>query len=199
MNKEKKETLILNAMESLLVDGKGLSCTVSEIARTAGIGKGSIYYYFESKEEIAKALILRIYSDFIENCKSILDIKLNALEKLKLLFKTYYNQSANSAIDTYLHLPQNADMHQKSLAQIVIKMSPIVSKILEQGVNENIFQCTAPNEYAQIIVTVLAFLFDYGIFKQIPEDTYSKMKAFANILEKSLNVEKGQFSFLYNR
>ena len=38
--------------------------TVSEIAQTAGMGKGSIYYYFSSKEAILEALVERTYEAF---------------------------------------------------------------------------------------------------------------------------------------
>lgn len=54
-----KKILILNAMEELIVEDKGMACTVSDIAKQAGIGKGSIYYYFKSKEEILDALVDR--------------------------------------------------------------------------------------------------------------------------------------------
>lgn len=196
-NVDNKKAKILNAMEKLIINGKGLSASVSEIAKAAGIGKGSIYYYFKSKEEIADALILRMYGKFIDNCKSVLSAPLNAVEKLKLLFKTYYSQSINLTIDTYLHLPQNIALHQKSLTFIVLNMSPIISKILEQGNKENSLKCDAPNEYAHFILTVLTFLFDYGIFEQNPIDTHNKLKAFSELLEKSLDLEKGSFSFLY--
>ncbi len=195
--KNDKKTRILNAMESLLIAGNGISCSVSEIAKTAGIGKGSVYYYFNSKEEIAAALIARIYGGFIDNCNSVLNTPLNALDKLRLLFKTYYGNSVDFTIDAYLHLPQNADMHQKSLAHIVLNMSPIVSQILEQGAKEGILVCNAPTEHAQIILTVLAFLFDYGIFEQNPSEVKKKLKAFSEMLEKSLSIEQGFFSFLF--
>ncbi len=195
--KTDKEKRILDAMETLLLRGEGLTCSVSQIAKTAGIGKGSIYYYFASKEEIADALITRTYAGFIDRCQAVLTAPINALDKLKLLFRTYYSQSVDRTLDEYLHLPQNADMHQKSLAHIVLTMSPILAEILEQGAKEGALTCHTPAEYAQIIVTVLAFLFDYGIFPQRATDTQSKLKAFAEMLETSLSIEQGFFSFLY--
>nr|WP_088369212.1 TetR/AcrR family transcriptional regulator [endosymbiont 'TC1' of Trimyema compressum] len=35
--------------------------SISQIAKKVGIGKGSIYYYFSSRDEIINALIERIY------------------------------------------------------------------------------------------------------------------------------------------
>ena len=52
---------ILDALQELL-DNKGIQMiSVSEIAQKAGIGKGSIYYYFSSKDAILDALVERNY------------------------------------------------------------------------------------------------------------------------------------------
>ena len=41
-----KYDLILDSLQKLLENRKLQTISVSEIAQTAGIGKGSIYYYF---------------------------------------------------------------------------------------------------------------------------------------------------------
>ena len=60
-NSEKYEK-ILEALRTLLETKKISQISVSEIAQTAGIGKGSIYYYFSSKEAIFDALICLLYT-----------------------------------------------------------------------------------------------------------------------------------------
>ena len=59
MPKQMKYDKILDALQSLLVTKELSTISVSEIAQTAGIGKGSIYYYFPSKEAILEALVKR--------------------------------------------------------------------------------------------------------------------------------------------
>lgn len=61
MPQNTKYNQILDALQELLVKKNIQSISVSEIAQTAGIGKGSIYYYFPSKNEILEALIERNY------------------------------------------------------------------------------------------------------------------------------------------
>ena len=58
-NSEKYEK-ILEALRTLLETKKISQISVSEIAQTAGIGKGSIYYYFSSKEAIFDALMAKV-------------------------------------------------------------------------------------------------------------------------------------------
>ena len=52
---------ILDALQTLLENQELQNISVSEIAQTAGIGKGSIYYYFPSKDAILQALVERNY------------------------------------------------------------------------------------------------------------------------------------------
>ena len=52
MPKQLKYDKILDALQKLLETKELSNISVSEIAQTAEIGKGSIYYYFSSKDAI---------------------------------------------------------------------------------------------------------------------------------------------------
>ena len=56
MHNNKKTDLILDSMQKLMQKKEAKSISVSDIAKEAGIGKGSIYYYFKSKEEYLAAI-----------------------------------------------------------------------------------------------------------------------------------------------
>lgn len=64
-----KRDLILDAMQDLMNAAPNSSISVSDIAQKAGIGKGSIYYYFNSKNDIIEAVIERSYAIAIEKAK----------------------------------------------------------------------------------------------------------------------------------
>ena len=121
-----KRDLILDSLEDLLTEEKGASCSVREIAQKAGIAKGGIYYYFQSKEEIFDALVERTYHSIILQCQELLNQSQdNAIQKLNLLYTYYRTSFVSSQLDEYLHQPQNAYIHQKSLAKILLSLSPI--------------------------------------------------------------------------
>jgi AcrR family transcriptional regulator len=163
------------------------------------MGKGSLYYYYSSKREIEIGLYYRTYGGFIEKCKCVLETKTNAVEKLKSLFATYYGQVVDPAIDGYLHLPQNMDMHQKVLAKLVNTVSPILAEIIKQGVSEEVFDCNMPDDYAVICVCVLTFLFDTGIFNLSEEETFKKLAVLAEMSERSLKTKDGCLSFMRDK
>jgi AcrR family transcriptional regulator len=68
-----KEILIFNAVTKLMNEGyKPYSIKVADIAKEAGIGKGTIYDYFKSKEEILeKALFYNINMELNESIKKL--------------------------------------------------------------------------------------------------------------------------------
>lgn len=83
-----KRTLILDALLELIRADKGAPCTISDIAKQAGIAKGGIYYYFSSKEEIMDALVERSYGQVIDHCQVTIEhVELSALPKLALLLE----------------------------------------------------------------------------------------------------------------
>lgn len=55
MAEQKKSDAILDALQQLMNEKDIHNISVSEIADKAGIGKGSIYYYFPSKNAILDA------------------------------------------------------------------------------------------------------------------------------------------------
>ncbi len=190
--------MILDAMQELLAEDRGAACSVSDIAQKAGIGKGSIYYYFESKEAIFDALIERTYARIIEHCRELVDMSgADALTKFKLLLYRYQTAVVDSMVDAYLHQPQNAAIHQKSLAKILSSLSPIIADIIRQGIAEGLFRCEHPQELAEIVLSAFCFLLDTGIFQWTPEQTLKKLQAIADVLESTLTAPKGSFSFLY--
>lgn len=193
-----KRELILDTMQELLREGNAGTASVSDIAKRAGIAKGGMYYYFRSKEEVLDALVERQYAEIIDSCHAIIDASNeHALAKFVLLLTSYRSSFVDSSLDQYLHSPQNAAIHQKSLAKILLALSPIISDLIEQGIREKIFVCEHPEEYAEIIMSVFTFLLDPGIFPWTPEQILTKLKALATLLDKGLGAKDGSFSFLF--
>lgn len=193
-----KKELILDAMQELFREGNGGTASVSDIAKKAGIAKGGLYYYFRSKEEVLDALVERQYEGIIQSCNTLVEQSdENAVVKLALLLRNYRSSYVDASLDDYLHTPQNAAIHQKSLAKILSSLSQVVSRIIMQGVEEGIFFCEYPQEYSEIIMSVFTFLLDPGIFPWTAEQNKMKLKALADLVEKGLSAKSGSFSFLY--
>ncbi len=202
--KENKVEIILNSAEELMcaMEFPNRDITVDMIAKNAGIGKGSIYYYFESKEDIIDAVIERSYSSAIREYFTSTNNCVNTYEKLKKLFtsmirKEFQNNSRNVIIS--LHVQDDIILHYKMMMTAIKTVSPIVTQILKDGVADGSVHTETPEESAEMIVAMLTFLLNSSFFPSDNESMYRKLKLYANVLETCLNTEKGSFSFLFTK
>ena len=99
---------ILDATDRLLARFGYRKMTVEDIAAEAGIGKGSVYLHFSSKEEVVLSHIDRIVDRLRERLKEIARSDATAAERLRLMLLTrvlfrfdsiqHYTQSLNDLL-----------------------------------------------------------------------------------------------------
>lgn len=199
INSDKKER-ILNAMEQLMCKMPNKEISVGLIAKTAQIGKGSIYYYFESKEEILYAVIERCYKKAIHEYFGKIQSDEPAIEKIKLLFRSILKQefhnNQKNLIYT-LHLRDDLLLHNKMKLVAVQELSPILEELLLQGIEEETVWTETPKESAEMIVAVLTFFLDNTVLPENDKSIQKKLKIFSNVLDTCLHAEKGSFDFLW--
>ena len=200
--KTNKRNLILDSAERLMFVMPDKDITINLIAKEAEIGKGSIYYYFRSKDEIINAVIERCYKKAIHEYFRAVNNYLTAVEKIKCLFqsmikKEFHDNQQNFIIA--LHLNEDILLHNKMKQVAIDEVSPILTEILKQGVAEGSMLTDAPEESAEIIVGVLTFLLDDFSSTIDTHRTYNKLKILANVLETCLRTAEGSFNFLYER
>lgn len=198
--KQDKRDLIYNALEALMCDVPFKDISVETIAKKAGIGKGSVYYYFESKDEILDAVIERSFSRAIREYLDNIHAEKTALGRIKELFKSIikkdFADSRRNLIVT-LHLSDDLLLHSKLKELAVREISPILTVLLEQGVDEGSIKVDYPKESAEIIVTALTVFLDSS--GQDPSSVGKKLKIFAGVLETCLKTPKGSFDFLFEK
>ncbi len=86
VDKVQKRRDIALACSNLLLEKGIKNLTVSEVAKTAGIGKGSIYDYFKNKEDIVFEIIRSHIEEYHEEFSSRYDENTTTKEKVFLLF-----------------------------------------------------------------------------------------------------------------
>ena len=107
MKNDKRER-ILDAAEQLMSQMQNREISVNMIAKEAQIGKGSVYYYFESKEEIIEAVVERCYKRIILEFFSEMQTGSSAIDKIKLLFRSvvkeeFFGKQKNLIGSLHLH------------------------------------------------------------------------------------------------
>ena len=203
MKQEKpdKRELIYDALEELMVSVPFKEISVESIAQKAGMGKGSVYYYFESKDEILDNLIERSYRRAIREYFDHVSSEKTALGRIKQLFKSVlkkdFGDSRRNLIVT-LHLHDDPMLHNKLKDIAVQELSPILTLLLEQGIDEGSIKTEYPKESAEIIVATLTVFLDNSTGSQDRSSIKKKLKIFANVLETCLQTPKSSFDFLFD-
>lgn len=82
VNKEEKRRNIALSCRELLLENGINSLTISQIAQTAGVGKGTIYEYFENKEDIVFEIITTFIADHEKKLLALVSEPITTKEKL---------------------------------------------------------------------------------------------------------------------
>jgi AcrR family transcriptional regulator len=199
--KNDKRNQILDAMEQLMETTPDKDISVNLIAKTAGIGKGSIYYYFESKEEILDAVIERSYKKAIHEYLDGIKSETSLLKKIKSLFRSMIQQEFHDKqknLILTLHLHEDTLLHNKMKLVAIQEVAPVLEELLKQGIQEGSIHTETPKESAEMIVAVLTFFLDGTVFSEDDASMQKRLKIFASVLETCLQTEKGSFDFLWN-
>lgn len=195
---ERKKEILDTAERLFRIKGYD-KCTIMDIIKEVGIAKGTFYHYFKSKEEVLDAIVLRYVDIVRNNAEEILLIEnINPVEKLMRAFMAMQvtNQIDKDLLDN-MHRVENALLHQKALNQLVTRMTPILVKVIEEGIEEKVWSCKYPLEYMQIFLVASLTLTDEGIFELDSDSQMSVMAAMISMLEKMLNVPEDCFMKLF--
>lgn len=200
MKHNTKRDLILDAMEYLLIENSAQSISVSDIAKKAGIGKGSIYYYFQSKNDILEAMMERSYSIVIEKCKEQLEVKtMDAFKKMAVIFQTCRESSLElkkQENNNFFEIQQSALLHQKYISIMVKNLKPILAENIRQGIKEGSIICDFPDETAEIVLIILTIKLDNHFSLINSSDIQKTLDTLTFMLETSMHIEKGKLNFL---
>lgn len=197
LNKYEK---ILNALQQLLEEKNIQHISVSEIASKAGIGKGSIYYYFPSKDAIVDALIERSYEQPLQTAKKLAEqADVSSFVRMAMLFQACQNSST-------AFLKQNprpstsaqdlAFLHQKYLHYLITELKPVLTEIIMQGIARDEIHFDHPSALAEISLIVIAVKLDNSLVPSTLEETEETLKGLISLLEKGTGLTAGTLSYL---
>ena len=147
VDKDQKRRDIAGACTELLLEKGIKNLTITEIAKTAGIGKGTVYDYFNNKEEIVFEIIRIFIEEHHHNLLSQIDQKTSTKQKILYLFDFFLSQYSNyeKHLDVYreyfsctLSLKSSPMLEFNKECADFIKN--ILDNIIEQGIEKGEIQ-----------------------------------------------------------
>jgi len=157
---------ILDATDDLLIKFGYKKMTIDDLAREVGIGKGTVYLHFPSKEEIALSHIDRIIERLktklweIANSTASQEKKIRSMLIERVMFRfdavQHYTTSLNELF---------AQLRPRLLARRMRyfeEEATVIAKVLEQGISVGVFQ-GQPIDVARTLLVATNSLLPYSL------------------------------------
>ncbi|WP_163853451.1 TetR/AcrR family transcriptional regulator [Paenibacillus elgii] len=172
--------------------------TVEAIIQKVGVAKGTFYYYFKSKEQILDALVHELVDRLCEAYQQIADDPtMGVMDKLRQMLRGQHQLAVNeSELMEGLHRPENRELHERINIEIIVKISPVLAQVIEQGKKEALFDVEHPLETVQFLLAGSQFLLESGLFHWNQEEQTRRLKSMQAMIERSLGAKRGSFSFI---
>ena len=189
---EERKNEILDAAEYLFAV-KGFDGTsTNDILGAVGIARGTLYYHFKSKEEILDAMIARITRNLMAKAALIAeDQSIPPLERItRTIMELNVDNEIGKEIMNQVHKPQNALMHQKMQKELLAGVNPIITKLVEECIDQGICHTDYPAETVEMIMLYSNTVSDE--LEQADEQAKQKrIEAFIYNLERLFGMEAG--------
>ncbi|HLA96462.1 MAG TPA: TetR/AcrR family transcriptional regulator [Pyrinomonadaceae bacterium] len=158
---------ILDATDRLLANSGYKRMTIDDLAREVGIGKGSIYLHFESKEEIALSHIDRIIERLKKSLFEISESKAKAAVRLRSMIVErvlvrfdsvqHYTQSLNELLAQLR--PRLLERRKRYFEE----EAQIFSRVLREGKEQGHFAIADPLDTARTLLDATNALLPYSL------------------------------------
>lgn len=203
MPDNKKYDRILDALQKLLEDNTIQNISVSDIAKKAEMGKGSIYYYFPSKEAILDALIERNYEKPLTTAKNLASrTEISPFTRMAMILQACRNSSAaflsHGSTDPAAgaSAQESAFLQQKYMNYLISELKPALTEIIKQGIGSGEIHFEYPAALAEIVLIVLAVKLNNIFLSATAEDSEETIRGLVALLEKGTGIPRGAVNYL---
>ncbi|WP_374591463.1 TetR/AcrR family transcriptional regulator [Aquabacterium sp.] len=155
---------LLDAALSLFVE-KGFAATRSEeVARRAGVSKGTLYLYYPSKEELFKAVVRQSLTPIIARGADIVGSFTGSTPELLVrLMTTWWNSVGNTRASGIFKLIlaeacNFPDLTQFYVNEVVIPTRQLLVRALQRGIDRGEFRPLNVDEVAHALIAPVQYL-----------------------------------------
>ena len=178
-----KRMEILNAATALFAEKGYQNTTIDLIAEHAEFGKGTIYNYFEGKEDIYWAIVSDIFNAYLESLQNIDSESDNFFDFIKKTTESLFSFCVNNkhAFIMITRLRTSAFIHSEKIREAIQKYQKNADKILldriEAAIEKKQIKKVNPNS--------LIKLYRSMIFPYVYHQMFCEEKTEINVVRES--------------
>jgi TetR/AcrR family transcriptional regulator len=165
---------ILSAAEKVFAAKGFFPTTMSDIAREAEFGTGTLYKYFKSKEELYFTLIDEKVEEVNRLVNTELSQKTSAVEKIKKVLKLQFEFIERNRDFFRIYISERnrfewtvKDELGKGLHEKMVTYISILAEVMRQGIKGEEFRPMNPMDLAHALVGIVnSFVFEWMISRE---------------------------------
>ena len=192
VDKEKKRTDIACSCKEILLEYGIKNLTISQIAKTAGVGKGTVYEYFKNKEDIVFEIITSFIAEHETKLHEIISLDMSTKDKVfHFFYLLHEHEDSNKQLNIYREfLAISMTNGTKEMIDFNIvcrkKFTSILNQIIKDGIDKNEL-CAEAQGLISALVT-----FEVGLVVEthtVSLDAKSEITLFLDTLFKLIEIK----------
>ena len=187
---ERRKEELLKIAYRMFIEKGYEQTSIDEIIAEANVAKGTYYYYFPSKEATLEAVIEMMICEEVERANAVLSAPLPVPQKLVAVITTFRPARSETGIADTLKQAENVVMHERIYRRLVDEAVPLLAEVVEEGIEQGIFNCTNIKERVKMLLVMRRQLFDNGGF------TERDVEVYVDVVEKTVGAQSGTMGFI---
>jgi len=195
VDKENKKQEILQAAIKVFSRLGIPNTNMIDIAREAGIGKGTIYEYFRSKEEIINETFRKFTSSFNAVDLEALSLQQNSIDKLLFVIDGWIEILINASDEVRVLIEFWADSTRlrssdrlDEITQLYRNLTDFLENIIQEGIDKHKIRKLDPKIFAALMASSLDGIILYWIINAEIFDIRNAIKMYKENLIRSLKA-----------
>ncbi|MER0282449.1 TetR/AcrR family transcriptional regulator [Clostridioides difficile] len=160
--------------------------TMQQIVDTLDISREAVYYHFKDKEMLFEEIVLNSLRVEVENLKSLLNNpKLTVREKISEFILYISSSEIRKKLIDYMCSQKKPTFFIKNIRASTIEITPLLSCLIKQGVEEGIFKTDYPDEVSEVFIILINIWLDPILFRDSTEKYFKRIEFLSEFLSAS--------------
>lgn len=191
---EKRKNQILDAAMKTFSEVGFHKARMSDIADTSGLSKGSLYWYFDSKDSIILNLLEKIFEPELNDLKALLTDSRSAEDRLGIYVDRVSDDMVAMLkwmplIHDFIALAFRKEPVRKAISSYYQRHLEILLSLIQQGLDSGEFQADSAMEASIAIGSILEGTVLLWVYDPSQIDIKYHIKSNINLLLKGLRTK----------
>jgi len=193
VDKEKKRTDIACSCKKILLEHGIKNLTISQIAKTAGVGKGTVYEYFKNKEDIVFEIITSFIAEHETKLHEIINLDMSTKDKIfHFFYLLHEDEESHKQLNIYREfLAISMTNGTKEMIEFNmacrVKFTNILKQIIQNGIDKNELRSEALGLVSALVI------FEVGLVVEtdtVALDAKDEITLFLDTLFKLIEIKE---------